>query len=181
MKHLPIWYMGQLPPEVCDHASEAYMKIEPKDAVMGQDGELLAHNYRNTTVRFGTKEDWFADILKCFAAEANENTGWKYEVTDQETVQHAVYGVGQHYNWHVDNFPLTTKDTDRKLTVVCLLNDPSEFDGGEFQMRLYQEYTAPLVKGSIIAFPSILEHRVTPVTRGVRMSATIWLSGPRFK
>jgi PKHD-type hydroxylase len=48
-------------------------------------------------------------------------------------------------------------------------------------MRLYSEYTAPLVKGSMIAFPSILEHRVTPVLSGVRYSATMWFNGPRFK
>jgi PKHD-type hydroxylase len=62
-----------------------------------------------------------------------------------------------------------------------LLNDPAEFTGGEFQIRLYSEYTAPLVKGSVIAFPSFLEHRVVPVTSGVRKSATMWLRGPRFR
>ena len=72
-------------------------------------------------------------------------------------------------------------NTDRKITVICLMNDPSEFEGGELQIRLYGDFTPELKKGSLIAFPSVLEHRVTPVTKGVRYSATMWLSGPRFR
>lgn len=170
-----------MPVEDCDRAAAEYVAIPPNDAAMGQDGKMIAHGYRDTTVRFGPEKDWFGDKLLMFAMEANITNKWGYAVDDQERVQHATYGVGQHYNWHVDNFPLTTGDRDRKVTVVCLLNDPSEFDGGELQLRLYQEYTAPLVKGSIISFPSIIEHRVTPVTRGVRVTATKWLSGPRFR
>jgi PKHD-type hydroxylase len=63
--------------------------------------------------------------------------------------------------------------------VVCLLNDG--FEGGEFEVRLYNDYKAPLVKGTMIAFPSILEHRVLPVLSGLRYSATMWFSGPRFR
>ena len=65
--------------------------------------------------------------------------------------------------------------------MVCLLNDPTEFEGGAFVMRLYSEYFPDLVKGSNIAIPSILEHQVIPVTSGIRKSATIWTYGPRFK
>jgi PKHD-type hydroxylase len=61
------------------------------------------------------------------------------------------------------------------------MNDPSEFEGGLLQLRMYQEFTPELKMGSIIAFPSFLEHGVTPVTKGVRYTATMWLSGPRFK
>jgi len=42
-------------------------------------------------------------------------------------------------------------------------------------------YTPQLRKGSIIAFPSYILHQVTPVTKGVRKSAVLWLSGPAFK
>jgi len=49
------------------------------------------------------------------------------------------------------------------------------------KVRLYNNYTAPLEKGTIIAFPSILEHRVIPVTSSIRYSATMWFNGPRFR
>lgn len=181
MTHLPIWYIGQAPLDECDRASAEILELPPFDATMGSSGERRAHAHRSTTVRFAPDKHWFGQRMFAFAQEANRQTEWNYELVGHEAWQHATYGVDQHYEWHVDNFPLTRGNIDRKVTVVCLLNDPSEFDGGEFQMRLYQEYVAPLGKGSVIAFPSILEHRVTPVTRGVRMSATMWLNGPRFR
>lgn len=181
MAHLPLWYLGQIPSEICDKAVEDFLRIPPRDATMGANGEEVSHAHRDTTVRFAQKDHWFGDTLREFGAHANKECGWGYELNDYEAVQYARYGVGQHYNWHVDNFPLAGLPTDRKVSVVCLLCEPSDFGGGELQVRLYSEYTALLTKGALIAFPSILEHRVTPVTAGLRATATMWLSGPRFK
>lgn len=180
-KHLPLWYLGQIPTDICDMAISEYMNIESRDATMGTNGEELSHANRNTTVRFAQHDHWFGNILQGFGLKANKDCGWEYEITGHEAVQFAQYGVGQHYGWHVDNFPLAGLPTDRKVSVVCLMTDPSEFEAGELQLRLYSEYTAPLVKGSVIAFPSVIEHRVTPVTAGLRTTATMWLNGPRFK
>ena len=173
--------MGSVDPEICDKAAEELALIPAKDATMGSDGETSNHVYRNTTVRFADKDHWFQKHLIDVAMEGNRVCGWEFHVTGNEEIQYAEYGPEQHYNWHVDMFPLCGFALDRKLTAVCLLNDPAEFTGGEFQIRLYSEYTAPLVKGSMIAFPSFLEHRVTPVLSGSRKSATMWLSGPRFR
>ena len=148
---------------------------------MGEDGSEHSHANRNTTVRFADKEHWFGGILHNYGLTANKECGWDYELSDHEHVQYGEYGVGQHYGWHVDNFPLSGAPIERKVSVVCLMTDPSEFEGGELQLRLYSEYTAPLVKGSVIAFPSILEHRVLPVTKGLRATSVMWLHGPRFR
>jgi len=181
MKHLPIWFLGAVPLDVCDRIVQELSALPAKDATMGVEGEQTAHAHRNTEVRFAPADYWFADSMKALATYANDTCKWDYALTGNENIQFAKYGPNQHYNWHVDNFPLCGKGTDRKVTVVCMLNDPSEFEGGEFQVRLYSEYTAPLVKGSMITFPSILEHRVTPVLSGTRYSATMWLNGPRFR
>jgi PKHD-type hydroxylase len=181
MAHLPIWFIGKIPTEVCDLAAADFMRLEPRDATMGVDGEKLSHSNRNTTVRFAEKEHWFGNLLRGHGLQANSTCGWGYEVDDHEAVQFAHYGPGQHYGWHVDNFPLAGLPTDRKISVVCLMSHPSEFGSGELQVRLYSDYTVPLVKGSVVAFPSILEHRVIPVTTGLRATATMWLNGPRFK
>jgi hypothetical protein len=173
--------MNQIPPSICDLAAAEYMAIEPRDASMGANGEEMSHLYRNTTVRFAPPDHWFGNMLRGYGHKANKECGWGFEIDDHEAVQFAHYGVGQHYKWHVDNFPLAGLPTDRKVSVVCLMTDPSEFEAGELQLRLYSEYTAPLVKGSVIAFPSIIEHQVTPVTAGLRATATMWLNGPRFK
>ena len=181
MSHLPIWYLGAVPDDICDKAVEDFSSLPSKDASMGSEGEVQDHGHRNTTVRFAGSNHWFNDHMLATAMAGNLACKWGFHVTDNENIQFAEYGPEQHYNWHVDVFPLSGLPLDRKMTVVCLLNDPAEFTGGEFQIRLYSEYTAPLVKGSVIAFPSFLEHRVVPVTSGVRKSATMWLRGPRFR
>jgi len=35
--------------------------------------------------------------------------------------------------------------------------------------------------GSIVVFPSDMEHRVAPVTKGIRYSLVVWFVGPPFK
>lgn len=181
MTHLPIWYLGKLPVEVCDQARQELMALPMQEAAMGIDGDVKIESQRNTSVVFAPFDFWLGKDMERHAAQANKECGWDYDIPSREAIQFAQYGVNQHYDWHVDVFPLSGQSTDRKISVVCLLNDPSEFEGGDFQIRLYSQYTAPLEKGSIIAFPSILEHRVTPVTSGVRYSATMWFHGPRFK
>lgn len=181
MSHLPIWYLGSVPQDICDKAVADFAAIPAREATMGADGEEFDHGHRNTTVHFAGPNHWFEDYMTNVAFLGNRACGWEYHVTDNENIQFAEYGPGQHYRWHVDTFQLSGLPTDRKLTVVCLLNDSSEFEGGELKLRMYSEYTAPLVKGTVIAFPSIVEHCVTPILSGTRYSATMWLNGPRFR
>jgi len=181
MAHLPIWYIGQVPDEECEKASTEFQQIPEKDATMGSEGDISNSNTRNTTVRFTNKDHWFGKQMLQYGALANVNCKWNFHLLDYEAVQYAEYGIGQHYNWHIDTFFLSGKGYDRKVTVVCLMNDPSEFEGGELQIRFnQQEYLAPLKKGSVIAFPSFIEHRVTPVTSGIRYTSTMWINGPEF-
>ena len=151
------------------------------DAAMGHKGDEISHTGRNTSVCFAENGYWFGDIMRDYALLANKECGWNYIIDGNERVQFARYGINQHYDWHVDTFTLSGLSRDRKISVVCLLTDPSEFKDGMLQFRLYDEFTPTLIKGSIIAFPSIIEHRVTPVSSGVRCTATMWLDGPRFR
>lgn len=181
MQHLPIWYLGDCQHDMVDTAVQQFEQLKLQDAKMGIAGEETNHDGRNTSISFADHSHWFGKVMYDYAKLANEKCDWQYDVDEHESVQFAKYGPNQHYGWHTDTFFLAGTPKDRKITVVCLLNDPTEFEGGEFQMRMRSEFTVPLKKGSIVAFPSILEHRVTPVTSGLRMSATIWLKGPRFK
>lgn len=82
---------------------------------------------------------------------------------------------GGHFAWHSD----TLQEPDgfvRKLSFVLLLTDPSEFDGGAFELQ--DVGRMDLKKGSVLIFPAPDLHRVTPVTRGVRMSLVTWAQGP---
>jgi PKHD-type hydroxylase len=64
-----------------------------------------------------------------------------------------------------------------------LLSDPSEFEGGELQVKTDSDeaITLEATQGRAWFFPSWALHRVTPVTKGVRRSLVIWVGGPPFK
>ena len=64
--------------------------------------------------------------------------------------------------------------------MTLLLNDPSEFDGGELKIAGVE--TSPIMKqGHATIFASFLQHKVTPITRGVRRSLVMWFGGEPFK
>jgi len=70
----------------------------------------------------------------------------------------------------------------RKLSMSLLLNEPGvDFEGGELQFQVGTVPDTPdTPKGRIIAFPSFMLHRVAPLTRGVRRSLVVWVTGPKF-
>ena len=181
MSHLPIWYLTNIDPALCDEVVAEASTRDFNVASMGETAADLNDEYRNTAIQFLPTGHWLENSLKDNATRANQECNWNYSLSGNEQIQFAKYTEKQLYNWHTDTFLLGLKPLDRKITVVCLLNDPKEFLGGEFKVRLYQEYIAPLQKGSVVAFPSILEHCVTPVISGVRYSATMWLNGEKFR
>jgi PKHD-type hydroxylase len=182
MSHRPIWFIGQIVPELCEKLIEEFKLFPSKQATMGEGHNGTVDNsHRNTTVHFISPEHPLTNEMKLFGEGASKECDWEYELTGNENIQFAEYAVGQHYDWHVDTFILGLQKIDRKVTVIILLSDPDEYEGGELTIRLYDDYKPALKKGSIIAFPSILQHKVTPVTKGVRYSATMWINGPRFK
>ena len=64
-----------------------------------------------------------------------------------------------------------------------MITDPLEYDGGILEFIDYHGNTvvAPREKGSIIVFDSRIPHRVTPITRGRRVSLVTWMMGPKLK
>lgn len=99
-----------------------------------------------------------------------------------EHLQYTIYdGKDDHYTWHLDRGG-GTSNTPRKLSLVLQLSDPSEYEGGDLEIFDAPEPTKiQKQKGLVVAFPSFVLHRVTPVTKGVRKTLVVWLTGPRFK
>lgn len=99
-----------------------------------------------------------------------------------EDLQYTIYESDEnHYTWHLDRGGVNT-DTPRKLSLVLQLTDPAEYEGGDLEIFAGPKPTAvKKEKGLVVAFPSFMLHRVTPVTRGTRKTLVVWLTGPRFK
>lgn len=101
-----------------------------------------------------------------------------------EPAQLGIYKANDtsHYTWHSDDSP-TSWRVPRKLSMSLLLDDPSQFEGGELQV-MYQDEKPKSVeqkRGRAWFFPSWMLHRVTPVTKGIRRSLVLWVGGPAFK
>lgn len=101
-----------------------------------------------------------------------------------EPMQLGMYteGANGHYDWHIDASPADER-VPRKLSLAMLLSDPSEFEGGEFQVKTNndQAQTLECQRGRAWFFPSYTLHRVAPVTKGVRRSLVLWVGGPAFR
>ena len=128
--------------------------------------------------RFGKSETtaWIYDRIFDVVGPLNRQT-WRFDLAGAEVLQFAAYGIGGHYDWHLDvgvSYPFTM----RKVAVAVQLSDPASYDGGDFE-ALYgmQTDVAPRDLGGVIVFPSFVLHRVTPVTRGIRRSLNAWIHG----
>jgi len=97
-----------------------------------------------------------------------------------EKAQVSEYSKGQFYDWHTDNFiDMDREPPVRKLSMTLLLNDPSKFEGGNLEIA--GKKMLPMKQGHAAIFASFLQHRVTPVTKGVRKSLVVWFNGEPFK
>jgi PKHD-type hydroxylase len=101
-----------------------------------------------------------------------------------EDMQYTVYDGEQqgHYTWHLDDSGKNTQRGPRKLSLVIQLSDPSDYEGGELQLQTGPDPTiVDKAKGLVAAFPSYTLHRATPVTKGIRKTLVVWITGPAFR
>jgi PKHD-type hydroxylase len=132
-------------------------------------------------IQQNAETQWLYDRMQQVVRSLNAES-YKYELNGfSEPFQYTVYRgeEGGHYGWHVDHGPLQFQ---RKLSVSLQLSDGAAYDGCELQFMAGNKMeVAPRERGAIIAFPSYVLHRVTPVTRGVRKSVVVWVTGPNFR
>ncbi len=95
------------------------------------------------------------------------------------SVMFSRYGPGQQYGLHADNaamyddggWPLRTD-----LSFTLFLSDPETYEGGALLLRdLAGDREFRPAAGSAVLYPTGQLHRVTPVTRGVRLACVGWV------
>ena len=163
--------------------------LNTKDGcVGGSTGESLVNKETRTTqLAWLSAKPELIDIWNKFAqatAEINRHF-FRFDLTGfYEPMQLGIYSEHDkgHYDWHIDASP-SDKSVPRKLSIAMLLSDPSEFEGGELQVKTNSDQISTLEtkKGRAWFFPSYTLHRVTPVTKGVRRSLVLWSGGPEFR
>lgn len=90
------------------------------------------------------------------------------------------YGVGDHFDPHVDNAVRGDALTGARLRVdlaaTLFLSDPEEYEGGELLVDdVYGSRQFKLPAGDLVLYSAGSLHMVAPVTRGERFASFIWL------
>lgn len=146
---------------------------------------------RRCDIKFHPRNDetaWFFDRMNTIIEGLN-NQFYGFDLNGYAAFQYTSYDAAERgaYQWHMDmhlgkaGLPASMVEP-RKLSVTLVLND--DFEGGEFMLNLESEaraIRAATPKGRVVAFPSFILHSVQPVTKGVRKSAVVWVTGPKFR
>lgn len=129
------------------------------------------------------KDSRILNLLYDYVDMANRNA-FNLHIYKKADVQFTEYLAteGGHYNWHHDIDWNRNDGLDRKLSVTVQLSSFDEYKGGDFN---FSECESPSVqlkeKGTVLVFPSYLQHKVTQVTKGTRKSLVAWFEGPKWR
>lgn len=154
---------------------------------LGFDGSTSNDQYRKSEIRWINPNEapFIRSLLWFYAREANRNA-FGFDVDYLPDIQYTKYNAtdGGKYDWHCDTFWANPSAYDRKISIVIQLSDPSEYEGGDFLIDpQYPQLDPQLIraKGTVLVFPSFINHCVTPVTKGERRSLVSWIQGPKFR
>ncbi len=189
MRNFPpyVFFKDVFSKEECEKIIEFAKSIPEKQAfVGGADSPVQDVKVRSSKlhwVEYVADSSWIFDRLANVVVGVKE--GWyPFSLTSMpEPVQVTRYlaSEGGHYAMHKDmgdDFM-----SNRKLSLVMLLNDPSEFEGGQLELLGItgdDKSVKEITQGTVIAFPSWELHRVMAVTKGERWSLVTWVHGPPF-
>jgi PKHD-type hydroxylase len=182
-----IWE-SELSDEVVDGIVERCEKFEVIDAVVGSDnpdGEY-DESMRISKVRWADDDSELKEMIWNYGQESN-GAAFGFDIINKFNIQYTTYHGSDSgfYDWHRDNVWKKEGYYDRKISLIIQLTDPSEYEGGNFEFEIGGVGTVSpegfKKKGSIIAFPSFMKHRVTEVTKGKRNSIVSWIQGPHFR
>ena len=138
-------------------------------------------SFRNNLISF-TEDIEIKTLVTNYLIKANR-VSFGFEVDYVPAVQFSRYEQGTYYNFHHDvNWFNTESMYDRKLSIIIQLSDENSYEGGDFVFCSSVHTPVTMrAQGSIIVFPSYINHRVTEITKGVRHSLVCWMEGPRWK
>ena len=173
-------------PEQCKLIIQAGHKEEPQQAKVGG-GKSGKHDTKRriTTISWipFAKMPEMYKVIERQISIVNLNHFMFEGVQITEPAQFTEYPKGGFYNWHMDlnAFGQTGEHPIRKISMTCLLSDPSEFSGGDLVFDDTGKNKVVLKQGQAVFFASFMRHRVEPVKKGIRRSLVMWFGGPPFK
>ena len=173
-------------PDQCQQIIDAGRRQKPQKAQVGMGRKPeggLDTKKRVTTIGWIPFKEMqpMYDQINEFIQKANRNHFGFENVQITEQAQFTEYPEGGFYDWHMDtDVNMTHEPPVRKISMTVLLSPENQFEGGDLELMAPGK-RVKLKQGHAIIFASFLNHRVAPVTRGVRQSLVMWFGGEPFK
>ena len=172
-------------PDQCRQIIDAARRQKPQQAQigMGKPGGGVDTKKRTTTISwipFKEMQPMYNQINE-FIQKANRNHFGFGDIQITEQAQFTEYPEGGFYDWHMDtDVNMQHEPPVRKISMTVLLSPENQFEGGDLELMAPGK-RVKLKQGHAIIFASFINHRVAPVTRGVRQSLVMWFGGEPFK
>mgnify|MGYP003111888335 FL=1 len=172
-------------PEQCQKIIDAGRRQKPQQAQVGMNRPEggVDTKKRTTTISwipFKEMQPMYKEINN-FIQKANKNHFGFGDIQITEQAQFTEYPEGGFYDWHMDtDVNMQHEPPVRKISMTLLLSPENQFEGGDLEL-MSPGKKVNLKQGHAITFASFLNHRVAPVTRGVRQSLVMWFGGEPFK
>ena len=184
--HAAGYYPLAIPEELIDLMVAEVNNLEFEqfqEATIGPNGnEVIETKVRNSKTAWWYEDHWVTSIFSHYFNKANRDL-WEYDLTFLKGIQITKYNEGDKYDWHCDYGSEPVAEHTRKLSATLLITDPSEFEGGDLEIIDYHGNNIKMEKskGTMFIFDSRIPHRVTPVTKGTRISLVSWMLGPKLR
>ena len=172
-------------PDQCQQIIDAGRRQKPQQASvgMGRPQGGVDTKKRTTTISwipFKEMEPMYNDI-NIFIQKANKNHFGFGDIQITEQAQFTEYPEGGFYDWHMDtDVNMQYEPPVRKISMTLLLSPENQFEGGNLELMAPGK-KVNLKQGHAICFASFLNHRVNPVTKGMRQSLVCWFGGKPFR
>ena len=182
------YYKKYFTKEHCDWIITEGLKLPGKKASLGVDGLASNNDYRKSNIHFinGDQKqfEWLFDAMWKIAIQSNDQW-FGFHLSKLDFMQLAEYDAEYEgeYKRHHDVFYMNGTNYHRKLSAVVQLSDPSEYEGGNLILYPQNNMLDPNAirdQGSVVFFPSFVEHQAEKVTKGKRYSLAVWFDGPHW-
>ena len=171
--------------EFCNLVKEVAERHELVDGLaVGDEKEKIK---RRSSIKWLPLEGPIHSSITDFSISVNRH--FNLDISCLEALQYTEYNsdVLGHFDIHsdVDWSGEHGWAFDRKLSISIQLSHPEEYEGGDFSFGA-EKSTIILPEeakkiGTVIAFPSWMIHKVSPVTKGIRKSLVSWVLGPQWR
>ena len=131
-------------------------------------------------IPFNEMPEMYRDLDKFIQKVSLNHFGFD-DIKITENAQFTEYPEGGFYDWHMDcDVNMAHGPPVRKISMTVLLSHENQFEGGDLEL-MAPDKKAKLKQGHAVIFASFLNHRVAPVTKGVRQSLVVWFGGKPFR